>query len=60
MSMADERDRPSENEEVDEAGRESFPASDAPAHGGSAEPSEPEEKKRYPGHLDKDEDGSDA
>lgn len=49
---ADPKDRP--EDEIEEAGEESFPASDPPAYSGSATPSDDE---RGPGHLDRDEDG---
>jgi hypothetical protein len=53
--MSDDKQRP--KDEVEEAGEESFPASDPPAYSsGSATPGE-DDGERSPGHLDREEDG---
>ncbi len=57
--MSDDRTHEHTDEDVEEAGEESFPASDPPAYsGGTATPREDDE--RSPGHLDRESDGSES
>jgi hypothetical protein len=50
-------DKTEKKNRVDEAGDESFPASDPPSYpSGTASPSDDAGPERYPGHLDHDED----